>query len=69
VAPGCDFIQQTTKALLTFTAGQNDQVITVRTLADTTKEPSETYFVKLVSVSGAATIAHAVGTGTIINDD
>ncbi|HEY1739122.1 MAG TPA: Calx-beta domain-containing protein, partial [Acidimicrobiia bacterium] len=69
VAPGCDFIQQTTKVLLTFTPGQNDQVITVRTLADTTKEPSETYFVKLVSVSGAATIAHAVGTGTIINDD
>jgi alpha-tubulin suppressor-like RCC1 family protein len=68
VVPGCDFIQQTTKALLTFAPGQNDEVITVRTLADTTKEPNETFSVKLVSVAGA-TISHALGTGTIINDD
>ena len=69
VATGCDFIQQTTRKYLTFTPGQNDQVITVGVIPDTTVEPNETYFVKLVSVTGGATMGHAVGTGTIINDD
>ena len=69
VAAGCDFIQQTTRKYLTFTPGQNDQVITVGVIPDTTAEPNETYSVKLVSVTGGATIGHAAGTGTILNDD
>jgi hypothetical protein len=67
--PGIDFINVTSPVALTFSPGQNDKTITVRTFADTTIEPNETFSVNLTSVSGGATIMNGVGVGTIINDD
>ena len=53
---------------LTITAGETSGTITVLVNGDTKVEPDETFTVTLSNASGA-TIADAVGTGTIIDDD
>src|SRR5439155_1036972 len=61
-----DYISQSTT--LTFAPGETSKPVTVLVCADTAFEPDETF---TVTLSGAtnATIAKAVGTGTIQNDD
>ena len=54
---------------LTFLQGQSSKTITVPVVRDTTKEPNETFFVKLTNPSPNALIADDSGTGTIQNDD
>jgi len=66
--PGIDFVKTTTPVTITFTAGQVDKTVVVKTFADTTVEPNETFAVKITSAVGA-TILNATGTGTIRNDD
>ncbi len=66
---GVDFVAVTTPIALTFTAGQIDKAVTVSVFADTFVEPDETLELTLVSATGGATISHAVGIGTIRNDD
>src|SRR5207244_4128568 len=61
-----DYISQS--GTLTFAPGETSKPVTVLVCADTAFEPDETF---TVTLSGAtnATIAKAVGTGTIQNDD
>src|SRR5207245_425669 len=61
-----DYISQS--STLTFAPGETSKPVTVLVCADTAFEPDETF---TVTLSGAtnATIAKAVGTGTIQNDD
>ena len=54
--------------LVTFTAGQTTQTITVNVKGDTSVESDETFVVNLAPASNA-TIADGQGTGTIKNDD
>ncbi|MDQ1509418.1 MAG: hypothetical protein QOG50_1262 [Actinomycetota bacterium] len=67
--PGIDFLNVTTPASLTFSAGQNDKAVGVAVFPDTAVEPNETFSFKLVSVTGGATILNSSGVGTIRNDD
>src|SRR5438876_646507 len=62
-----DYISQSSTTL-TFAPGETSKPVTVLVCADTAFEPDETF---TVTLSGAtnATIAKAVGTGTIQNDD
>jgi len=53
---------------LTFPAGQASASITVSVLGDATAEANESFLVRLSSATGA-TVADAVGLGTITNDD
>src|SRR3989442_1317150 len=53
---------------LTFNPGDTTKTITVNVNGDTKFEPNETFFVNLSGATNA-TIAKAVGTGTIQNDD
>ncbi len=53
---------------LTLPAGQTSASITVSVLGDTTAEANESFLVRLSSATGA-TVADAVGLGTITNDD
>src|SRR5207244_2478984 len=61
-----DYISQS--GTLTFAPGETSKPVTVLVCADTAFEPDETF---TVTLSGAtnATIAKAIGTGTIQNDD
>ena len=53
---------------LSFPAGQTSASITVSVLGDTAVEANESFLVRLSSATGA-TVADAVGLGTITNDD
>ncbi|MCW1956995.1 MAG: cellulase family glycosylhydrolase [Mycobacterium sp.] len=53
---------------LTFGAGVTSQTVHVDVIGDTAVEPSETFKVTLSNASGA-TLARALATGTIVNDD
>lgn len=53
---------------VTFAAGQTSQTVNVGIIGDTVVEPDETFNVTLSNPTGA-TIAQAVATGTILNDD
>jgi chitinase len=64
--PPRDFIA--VKGTLMFAAGETSKVITVLVNGDTRRERNETFTVKLTSPVNA-TIADAVGVGTIVNDD
>ncbi len=55
-------------AVVSFAAGETSKTVAVKVLGDNTKEPNETFFVKLSAPTGA-TIADAKGIGTIVNDD
>ena len=63
---GADYT--TTTGSLTFAAGESTKQITVPILQDGASEASETYTVTLTNPAGA-TIADAVGNGTITDDD
>ncbi len=54
---------------VTFAAGAASATVTVEILGDTTGEPDETFAVTLSNPSPGLTLADAVATGTIINDD
>jgi large repetitive protein len=58
-----------TSGTLTFAPGETSKTITVLINGDTSVEPDETFFVNLANATGNATIADAVGAGTILNDD
>ncbi len=53
---------------LTFTPGQTSKVVSVSVIGDSTVEDDETFYVNLLSATGA-TIADNRATGTITNDD
>ncbi|WP_219907663.1 Calx-beta domain-containing protein [Aphanothece hegewaldii] len=53
---------------MTFTPGQTSKTLTVPIIGDTTVEPDETFVVNLTSPTNA-TLADAIGQGTIQNDD
>ncbi|WP_337177061.1 Calx-beta domain-containing protein, partial [Paludisphaera sp.] len=53
---------------ITFAAGETTKTITVRVAADDDGEANETFSIELLSATNA-TIADAVGQGTILNDD
>lgn len=55
--------------MLTFTAGQTSQTITVPTVDDSLTEPSETMTVSLSGATGGAAIGAASATGTINDND
>ena len=57
-----------THGTVTFAAGETSKIIHVDAIGDSTVEPDETFHVTL-SNAGGATIAHATGNGTIVNDD
>jgi VCBS repeat-containing protein len=57
-----------TAGRLTFAPGETAKTITVLVKGDTVVEPDETFFVKLGGARNAS-IAHATGVGTILNDD
>ena len=54
---------------LTFAPGENQKTITVEVNGDAVDEFDETVEIELVGVTGDATIATIVGTGTILDDD
>src|SRR5262249_37741407 len=64
---GNDYIAAS--GILTFNPGQTSQTIRVQVVGDTTSEPDENFLVTLSNVSSNATIGHAQGIGTVINDD
>lgn len=53
---------------VTFAPGKSSATVVVRVLGDRTKEPTETFVVRL-SDPRSATITRTVGTGHILNDD
>ncbi len=53
---------------LTFQPGISSQTITITVKSDRTREPNETFTVQLINAVGAS-VADAVATGTILNDD
>lgn len=53
---------------VTFGPGETQRTVTVTTTGDATIEPHETFAVRLTGATGA-TIADAVGLGTILSDD
>ena len=53
---------------VSFAAGETSRTIAVSAIGDTTVEPNETFTVTLSAPTGA-TLADAVATGTIVNDD
>jgi hypothetical protein len=53
----------------TFLPGVTTQTVTVSVVGDTVKEPKETFFLNLTSVSANALIEDGQGVGTIVNDD
>jgi hypothetical protein len=63
---GSDYVAQS--GTLTFAVGQTSRTIGVVVNGDKTREPNETFTVRLSGASGA-TIARAAGLGTIGNDD
>ena len=63
---GSDFV--TTSGTLTFVPGQTSKTVTVPVKGDTQQEANETFKVRLSNPTGA-TLADAVGLGTILNDD
>lgn len=54
---------------LTFVPGETTKSVAVTVRGDATKEPAETFTLKLTSPNGGFTIADAAGTATITNDD
>ena len=52
-----------------FDAGVTTQTVSVVVNGDTKVEPNETYSVNLSGATNGATISHASGVGTIVNDD
>jgi hypothetical protein len=52
-----------------FAAGVNSQIVSVQVNGDTKVEPNENFHVNLSGATNGATISHAQGTGTIVNDD
>src|SRR5207302_984526 len=54
---------------LHFDAGVNTQTVSVIVNGDTKVEVNETFNVNLSGATNGATIAHAQGVGTIVNDD
>jgi hypothetical protein len=63
---GTDYVAQS--GTLTFAPGQTRRTVAVAVIGDFLVEPDETFLVMLSGASGA-TIADAVGLGTITNDD
>jgi hypothetical protein len=57
-----------TSGTLTFQPGQTSRMISIAIKGDRKREPNETFSVQL-SNSVGATIADAVATATILNDD
>ena len=53
---------------LVFQPGVRTQTITITVKSDRTREPDETFTVELLNAVGAS-VADAVATGTILNDD
>jgi len=53
----------------TFAPGVQTQTISVSVVGDVVKEPNETFYVNLTSVSANAYIGDGQGVGTIMNDD
>jgi hypothetical protein len=68
-ANAADFGGSLPSGLVTFTAGQTSQPISVNVSGDTDFEPHETFNVTLSDPSGGAQIVTALATGTILNDD
>lgn len=64
---GSDYVAAS--GVLTFTAGQTQQVITVTVSGDTANEPDETFLVTLSAPSSGIQILDGAGLGTIVNDD
>jgi Ca2+-binding RTX toxin-like protein len=54
---------------VTFAAGETSKTVTVLVAGDTTVEPNEGFKVTLSDPTGGASIAGAVGTATLLNDD
>jgi hypothetical protein len=57
-----------TSGTLIFNAGETSKTVIVKVIGDTLAEPNETFFLNLISVTGAA-IADGQGVGTIIDND
>ena len=55
-------------SVLTFNPGETAKPVTVAVVGDTAMEPNETFFVNLSSPVNAS-IADALGQGSILNDD
>jgi hypothetical protein len=62
-----DYVAQS--GTLTFAAGVTTQTVTIAVDGDRSVEADETFAVQLSNAQGAAAIARAQGTGTIVNDD
>jgi len=58
-----------TSGELTFAAGQTSKSVPVTIKGDATKEPLESFSLKLSSASSGYTFKDATGSGTISNDD
>ena len=58
-----------TSGTLTFAAGETTKFVNVTVRGDGTKEPTETFALKLTGSAGGFAIGDATGTGTITNDD
>src|SRR5438874_1753666 len=65
---GTDYVSQPS-GTLSFAAGDLTKTISVTINGDTTVEPDETYFVKLLSATNGGTFVKSQGVGTITNDD
>ena len=58
-----------TSGTLTFAPGETTKFVPVTIRGDATKEPTETFALKLSAPTGGFILADASGTGTITNDD
>ena len=58
-----------TSGTLTFAPGETTKFVPVTVRGDATKEPTETFALKLSAPTGGFILADASGTGTITNDD
>lgn len=68
-ASASDFVSPTLTGMLTFGASEFSKTITLNVAGDLVNEANETFTVTLSGPTGGATLADAVGDGTINNDD
>jgi hypothetical protein len=66
-SPGRDYAQ-VNGTLLTFNPGETSKTVTVNVLGDTVREASERFVVNIYNPTNA-TVARAIGTGTILDND
>ena len=64
---GADFMA--TSGVLTFTSGEMSKTVSVVTLDDSVDEPNETFTLVLLNASADVTLATAMATGTITDND